>query len=79
MTLYRRFGLFLTGLLFRFSTSPRNRSFRANTQTPAQREAERIEHERFSRERPTQEELLVSGEYVGPYPHGSLFQEGYDR
>lgn len=79
MTLYRRFGQFLASTLFRFSTSPRNRVFRANTQTPAQREAERIEHERFSRERPTQEELLASGEYVGPYPHGSLFQEGYDR
>lgn len=38
--------------------------------TPEDRARHKAVREKFQKERPTMEELLASGEYVGPIPHG---------
>jgi DNA-binding XRE family transcriptional regulator len=38
--------------------------------TPEQRAAHKATREKFQRERPTPQQLLDSGEYAGPIPHG---------
>jgi hypothetical protein len=40
--------------------------------TPEELAELKAERERFSRERPSLEELTESGEYEGPFPHGAL-------
>ncbi len=48
------------------------RIFRKNEQTPEERAEERAVHEWFSRERPSHEDLMASGEYDGPFSHGAI-------
>ena len=42
--------------------------------TPADRARHKAIREKFQKERPTMEELLASGEYVGPIPLGVYFE-----
>lgn len=47
-----------------------NHIHRPNTQTTEQRQREKELRERFQRERPSLEQLVASGEYAPPMPHG---------
>jgi DNA-binding XRE family transcriptional regulator len=38
--------------------------------TPEEQAALRAERDRFQAERPTQDDLIASGEWDGPFPHG---------
>lgn len=38
--------------------------------TPEDKARHKAIRERFQRERPTPQQLIDSGEYVGPFPHG---------
>jgi DNA-binding XRE family transcriptional regulator len=40
--------------------------------TPEDRARHKAIRERFQRERPTPEQLIASGEYIGPLPHGAV-------
>lgn len=46
------------------------RTHRDMNWTPEQRAAHKATREKFQRERPTPQQLIDSGEYVGPIPHG---------
>ncbi|MCU0705176.1 MAG: helix-turn-helix domain-containing protein [Fimbriiglobus sp.] len=46
------------------------RTHRDMNWTPEQRAKHKATREKFQRERPTPQELLDSGEYAGPIPHG---------
>jgi ribosome-binding protein aMBF1 (putative translation factor) len=43
---------------------------RPSTLTPAERQRQKEFRERFQRERPSLEQLVASGEYMPPIPHG---------
>jgi ribosome-binding protein aMBF1 (putative translation factor) len=43
---------------------------RPSTLTPAERQRQKELRERFQRERPSLEQLVASGEYTPPIPHG---------
>jgi DNA-binding XRE family transcriptional regulator len=52
----------------------KERIFKKIDWTPEDRARHKAIRERFQKERPTMEQLLASGEYVGPIPLGVYFE-----
>ena len=52
--------------------SERKRIFRKTIRTPEELAELKAEREWFSRERPSHEDLMASGDYDGPFSHGDI-------